>query len=66
MTYETNSATSDVGLAPLGLRIIRAMQPSASRGGRAECVAIGGARLTSALAPGRSAWLALARAGEDQ
>jgi hypothetical protein len=27
------------GLAPFGLRIIRAMQPSAARGKTAECVA---------------------------
>jgi hypothetical protein len=39
MTYESSSATSDVSLAPFGLRIIRAMQPSAARGETAECVA---------------------------
>ena len=35
-----SSAASDVGLAPFGLRIIRAMQPSAARGETAECVAL--------------------------
>jgi hypothetical protein len=39
MTYETSSAASDVSLAPFGLRIIRAMQPSAARGETTECVA---------------------------
>jgi hypothetical protein len=37
MTYESRAA-SDVS-APFGLRIIRAMQPSAARGERPECVA---------------------------
>ncbi len=32
MTYKISSAASDVSLAPFGLRIIRAMQPSAARG----------------------------------
>ena len=32
MTYESSSAASDVSLALFGLRIIRAMQPSAARG----------------------------------
>ncbi len=32
MTYGSSSAASDVSLAPFGLRIIRAMQPSAARG----------------------------------
>jgi hypothetical protein len=40
MTYESSSAASDVSLAPFGLRIIRAMQPSAARGETAECVAL--------------------------
>ena len=40
MTYKSSSATSDVSPAPFGLRIIRAMQPSAARGKTAECVAI--------------------------
>ena len=39
MTYESSSAASDVNLAPFGLRIIRAMQPSAARGETAESVA---------------------------
>ena len=39
MTYESSSAASDVSLAPFGLRIIRAMQPSAARGETAECAA---------------------------
>jgi hypothetical protein len=39
MPYESSSAASDVSLAPFGLRIIRAMQPSAARGKTAECVA---------------------------
>jgi hypothetical protein len=39
MTYESSSAASDVSLAPFGLRIIRAIQPSAARGRTAECVA---------------------------
>ena len=40
MTYESSSAASDVSLAPFGLRIIRAMQPSAARGETAECMAL--------------------------
>ena len=32
MTYESKSAASDGSLASFGLRIIRAMQPSAARG----------------------------------
>jgi hypothetical protein len=36
---ESSSAASDVSLARFGLRIIRAMQPSAARGKTAECVA---------------------------
>ena len=40
MTYESSSAASDVILAPFGLRIIRAMQPSAARGETAESVAL--------------------------
>jgi hypothetical protein len=39
MPYESSSAASDVSLARLYLRIIRAMQPSAARGETAECVA---------------------------
>jgi hypothetical protein len=39
MTYESSSAASDVSLVPFGLRIIRAMQPSAARDETAECVA---------------------------
>ena len=39
MTYESSSAASAVSLAPFGLRIIRAMQPSAARGETTECVA---------------------------
>ncbi len=39
MTYKISSAASDVSLAPFGLRIIRAMQPSAARGKTAEWVA---------------------------
>ena len=39
MTYKSSSAASDVSLAPFGLRIIRAMQPSAARGKTAECTA---------------------------
>jgi hypothetical protein len=39
MTYESSSAASDVSLAPFGLRIIAAMQPSAAHGETAECVA---------------------------
>ena len=39
MTYERNSAASDVSLAPFGLRIVRAMQPSAVRGETADYVA---------------------------
>ena len=46
MTYKSSSAASDVSLAPFGLRIIRAMQPSTARGETAECVA-------TALAPPR-------------
>jgi hypothetical protein len=40
MTYQSSSAASDVSLAPVGLRIIPAMQPSAPRGKTAECVAL--------------------------
>jgi hypothetical protein len=40
MTYKSGSAASDVSLVPFGLRIIRAMQPSAARGETAECVAL--------------------------
>ena len=36
----SSSAASDVSLAPVGSRIIRAMQPSATRGETAECVAL--------------------------
>ena len=39
MPYESISASSDVSLALFGLRIIRAIQPSAARGRIAECVA---------------------------
>ncbi len=39
MTYASSKAASDVSLAPFGLRIIRAMQPSAARGETAEYVA---------------------------
>ena len=39
MPYESSSAASDVSLAPVGSRIIRAMQLSAARGKTAECVA---------------------------
>ncbi len=39
MSYESSSAPSEVTLPPFGLRIIRAMQPSAARGETAECVA---------------------------
>jgi hypothetical protein len=42
MTYESNSAASEFSLAPFGLRIIRAMQPSAARGKTAECVPAAG------------------------
>jgi hypothetical protein len=37
--YRSSSAAPDVSLAPFGLRIIRAMQPSAARGKTDECVA---------------------------
>ena len=40
MTYESSSAASDVSLAPFGLRIIPAMQPSAAHGETAEYVAV--------------------------
>jgi hypothetical protein len=36
MTYNSNSAASDVSVAPFGLLIIRAMQPSAARGETAQ------------------------------
>jgi hypothetical protein len=39
MPYKSSSAASDVSLARFGLRIIRAMQPSAALGKTAECVA---------------------------
>ena len=39
MPYQSNSAACDVSLARFGLRIIRAMQPSAARGKTAERVA---------------------------
>ena len=39
MPYQSSSAASDVRLARFGLRIIRAMQPSAARCKTAECVA---------------------------
>jgi hypothetical protein len=39
MPYKGIRAASDAGLAPLGLRIIRAMQPSAARGETAGWVA---------------------------
>ena len=39
MPRESISAASDVSVARFGLRIIRAMQPSAARGETAECVA---------------------------
>ena len=38
--HESRSAPSDVSLAPVGLPIIRAKQPSAAPGETAECVAI--------------------------
>jgi hypothetical protein len=44
MTYESSSTASDVSLVPFGLRIIRAMQPSAARDETAECVAKGWCR----------------------
>lgn len=40
MPYESSTAESDVTLAWFGLRIIRAMQPSAAGGETAECVGI--------------------------
>ena len=39
MPCKSSSAASDGDLARFGLRIIRAMQPSAARGETAECVA---------------------------
>jgi hypothetical protein len=39
MPYKSSSAASDASLAPFGLRILRAMQPSAARGEAAEYVA---------------------------
>jgi|HubBroStandDraft_6_1064221.scaffolds.fasta_scaffold68798_2 hypothetical protein len=39
MTYDSSSAAPDVRRAPFGVRIIRAMQPSAARGEKAERVA---------------------------
>jgi hypothetical protein len=39
MTYESSGATCDVSLAPFGLRIIRAMQPSGVPAKTAERVA---------------------------
>ena len=41
MPYKSSSAVSDVRLARFGLRIIRAMRPSAARSGTAERVALG-------------------------
>jgi hypothetical protein len=38
MRYESSNAASDDNLAPFGVRIIRAMQPSAARGETAECL----------------------------
>jgi hypothetical protein len=40
MTYKSSSAASDGDLAPFGLCIIPAMQPSGARGETAECVAL--------------------------
>jgi hypothetical protein len=40
MPDKSSSAASDAGLARFGLRIVRAMQPSAARGKTAECVAL--------------------------
>lgn len=37
--YRSNSAAPEVSLARFGLRIVQAMQPSATRGKTAECVA---------------------------
>jgi hypothetical protein len=39
MPYKSSSAASDASLARFGLRIIRAMEPSAVRGKTADCVA---------------------------
>jgi hypothetical protein len=39
MPYKSTSAAADVSLAPVRLRIIRAMRPSAERDETAECVA---------------------------
>jgi hypothetical protein len=39
MSYRSNSGASGVGLARFDLRMIRAMQPAAARGGTGECVA---------------------------
>ena len=37
--YRSNSAAPEASLARFGLRIVQAMQPSATRGKTAECVA---------------------------
>ena len=50
--YKSSSAASDAGVEPFGLRVIRAMQPSAARGETAECAAeqlYAGNRLRRAL-----------------
>jgi hypothetical protein len=39
MRYRSNSAASELSPARFGLRIVRAMQPSAACGETAECVA---------------------------
>ena len=38
MPYKSSSTAADVSPAPVGSRIIRAMQPSAARGETVECV----------------------------
>ena len=44
MPCKSSSAESDLSLAPFGLRIIRAMQPSAAPGETTECVALRSSR----------------------
>ena len=59
----SSSAASDVSLAPFGLRIIPAMQPSATRGKAAECVA---KRSRGATGRGdRGVHKGLVRSGDD-
>jgi hypothetical protein len=51
MPYKSSSAASDAALAPFGLRIIRAMQPSVAR---AETVSASGSSCMPATGCGES------------